>query len=60
MRTHCQNQGGYLSVLEAPAVFKQQLDVWGYRGNALDLMRRIKQQFDPKNVLSPQRFVGEI
>jgi glycolate oxidase FAD binding subunit len=60
MRTHCQNQGGYLSVLEAPAAFKQQLDVWGYRGNALDLMRRIKQQFDPKNVLSPQRFVGEI
>lgn len=60
MRTHCQNQGGYLSVLEAPATFKQQLDVWGYRGNALDLMRRIKQQFDPKNVLSPQRFVGEI
>jgi glycolate oxidase FAD binding subunit len=60
MRTHCQNQGGYLSVLEAPATFKQQLDVWGYRGNALDLMRRIKQQFDPKNALSPQKFVGEI
>ena len=60
MRTHCQTQGGFLTVLEAPVAFKQQLDVWGYRGNALELMRRIKQQFDPKNILSPYRFVGEI
>jgi glycolate oxidase FAD binding subunit len=60
MRTHCQTQGGFLTVLEAPVAFKQQLDVWGYRGNALELMRRIKQQFDPKNILSPYRFVGGI
>lgn len=60
MRTHCQTQGGFLTVLEAPVTFKQQLDVWGYRGNALELMRRIKQQFDPKNILSPYRFVGGI
>ncbi len=60
MRTYCQMQGGFLTILEAPLTFKQQLDVWGYRGNALDLMRRIKQQFDSKNILSPHRFVGEI
>lgn len=60
MRTHCQTQGGFLSILEAPVPFKQQLDVWGYRGNALELMRRIKQQFDPKNILNPYRFVGGI
>lgn len=60
MRTHCQTQGGFLTILEAPVAFKQQLDVWGYRGNAIDLMRRIKQQFDPKNILSPCRFVGGI
>jgi glycolate oxidase FAD binding subunit len=60
MRRHCESQGGFLTVLEAPISLKQQLDVWGYTGNALNIMRSIKQQFDPKNLLSPQRFVGGI
>ena len=60
LRGYCQTQSGFLSVLEAPLSLKQQLDVWGYNGNALEIMRRIKQQFDPKNLLSPHRFVGEI
>jgi glycolate oxidase FAD binding subunit len=60
MRTHCQSQGGFLTIQAAPVTFKQQLEVWGYSGNAIDLMRRIKQQFDPKNILSPHRFVGGI
>ncbi len=60
VREHCQSHGGFLTVLEAPVAFKQQFDVWGYSGNALDLMRKIKQQFDPVNMFSPCRFVGEI
>ncbi len=60
MRRYCQSQGGFLTVLEAPISLKQQLDVWGYSGNALNIMRGIKQQFDPKNLLSPRRFVGGI
>lgn len=60
LRRYCESQRGFLTVLEAPISLKQQLDVWGYSGNALDLMRGIKQQFDPKNILSPQRFVGGI
>lgn len=60
MRRHCQSQNGFLTVLEAPIAVKQQLDVWGYSGNALNLMRQIKQQFDPKNILSPHSFVGGI
>ncbi|MDY7022056.1 MAG: FAD-linked oxidase C-terminal domain-containing protein, partial [Cyanobacteriota bacterium] len=60
MRNWCNTKGGFLSILEAPTEIKQELDVWGYNGNALDLMRRIKQQFDPENLLSPQRFVGNI
>ncbi|WP_420840351.1 FAD-binding oxidoreductase [Argonema galeatum] len=60
MRSHCQSHSGFLTVLEAPISFKQQLDVWGYSGNALDLMRQIKQQFDPENILSPHRFVAGI
>jgi glycolate oxidase FAD binding subunit len=60
LRGYCQTQSGFLSVLEAPLSLKQQLDIWGYNGNALEIMRQIKQQFDPKNLLSPSRFVGGI
>ncbi|MGL5080176.1 MAG: FAD-binding oxidoreductase [Microcoleaceae cyanobacterium] len=60
LRRWCQAKGGFLSILQAPIEVKQQLDVWGYGGNALDLMRHMKQQFDPQNLLSPQRFVGKI
>jgi glycolate oxidase FAD binding subunit len=60
LRRYCEAQQGFLTVLEAPISFKQQLDVWGYSGNALNVMRGIKQQFDPKSILSPRRFVGEI
>ena len=60
MRSICESSGGFLSILAAPAAIKQQMDVWGYTGNALDLMRQIKQQFDPENILSPERFVGKI
>jgi glycolate oxidase FAD binding subunit len=60
MRSRLSSQGGFLTILEAPIALKQQLDVWGYTGNALDLMRKIKTQFDPENILSPGRFVGGI
>ena len=60
MRNFCQSKNGFLTVLEAPLAWKEKLDVWGYSGNALDLMRRIKQQFDPENIFSPHRFVGGI
>jgi glycolate oxidase FAD binding subunit len=51
--------GGAVVVLDAPAETKHELDVWGpVRG--LDLMRRVKEQFDPDRVLSPGRFVGGI
>jgi glycolate oxidase FAD binding subunit len=60
MRNDLVSRGGFLSILEAPADVKQRLDVWGYTGNALPLMRRIKAQFDSENILSPGRFVGGI
>ncbi len=60
LRNWCQSQGGFLSILKAPVELKQQLEVWGYSGNALNLMRQIKHQFDPQNQLSPNRFVGGI
>lgn len=60
LRSICEAAGGYLSILQAPIALKQQLDVWGYAGNALELMKRIKTQFDPQTLFSPHRFVGGI
>jgi glycolate oxidase FAD binding subunit len=53
LRSHCESAGGFVSVLQAPRDLKQQLDVWGYRGNSLPLMRSLKQQFDPLGILNP-------
>jgi glycolate oxidase FAD binding subunit len=40
---------------------KRQIDVFGeVPPKTLELMRRVKQQFDPKGILSPGRFVGRI
>lgn len=60
VRDRTQASRGFLTILEAPMAVKEQIDVWGYTGNALPLMRRIKEQFDSKNILSPGRFVGGI
>ncbi|MFN9175253.1 MAG: FAD-binding oxidoreductase, partial [Synechocystis sp.] len=59
-RTICQNYGGYLTLLDAPHALKSTEDVWGYQGNGLELMTRLKQQFDPQGLFSPGRFVGEL
>lgn len=49
--------GGSAVVLDAPPQLKADLDVWG-PVPALDLMRRVKDEFDPTRVLAPGRFVG--
>lgn len=59
-RKTCEAKGGFLTVLTSPIDLKQKLDVWGYNGSAIELMRKIKHQFDPNNILSPNRFVGGI
>ncbi|EDX86163.1 FAD binding domain protein [Synechococcus sp. PCC 7335] len=59
-RSHCQKNGGFLSLLQAPAALKQSIDIWGYTGNAFQVMADIKQKFDPQRLLSPGRFIGGI
>jgi len=60
LRQLCESHSGFLTVLTAPVKLKESVDVWGYSGNALNLMRGIKKQFDGNNILSPSRFVGGI
>jgi glycolate oxidase FAD binding subunit len=49
---------GTAVVLRAPAHLRDALDHWGPVGDALDLMRRVKDRFDPERRMSPGRFVG--
>jgi glycolate oxidase FAD binding subunit len=49
-----------LSALGCPPAIKSRIDVWGEPGDALDLMRRVKERFDPTRVLNAGRFVGKI
>jgi glycolate oxidase FAD binding subunit len=56
-RSICQSHNGFLTVLEAPISVKQQIDIWGYNGNALAMMKQLKSKFDPENLLSPGRFI---
>ena len=52
--------GGGLVVVKAPPHLKRAVDVWGPPGDAVGLMRRVKERFDPERRMSPGRFVGGI
>ena len=51
---------GTAVVLAAPPPLRAGLDHWGPAGDALPLMRQVKQRFDPGRILSPGRYVGGI
>jgi glycolate dehydrogenase FAD-binding subunit len=59
LRAACTAAGGALVVLDGPPATTAALDTWG-PVPALDLMRRVKAQFDPDRRLAPGRFVGGI
>jgi glycolate oxidase FAD binding subunit len=59
LRRIAARHGGSAVLRCAPPHRKAGLDVWG-PVPALELMRRLKDQFDPQHRLSPGRFVGGI
>jgi glycolate oxidase FAD binding subunit len=58
LRTAIAPHDGTAVVLRAPDAVRGQLDHWGPIGDSLDLMRRVKERFDPERRMSPGRFVG--
>ena len=52
--------GGSAVVEQCPLPVKQQLDVWGDSFQGMEIMRRIKNKFDPSGTLNPGRFVGRL
>ena len=59
LRADVEGHGGSVVILRRPQALAL-LDAWGNPGDALPLMRAVKQQLDPKGTLNPGRFVGEI
>ena len=58
LRAEATRRRGALVVHDAPPDIKARIDVWGYSGDALPLMRRVRERFDPAATLNPHRFVA--
>ena len=59
LRGELESQQGSLVALHRPEKMPS-FDAWGNAGDALPLMKAVKQQLDPKSTLNPGRFVGGI
>ena len=57
--TVSKSTGSYV-IEKCPLSVKQQMDVFSDVGNSIEIMRRVKKQYDPDNTLNPGRFVGKI
>ncbi|HEX2714299.1 MAG TPA: FAD-binding oxidoreductase [Candidatus Acidoferrales bacterium] len=60
LRAELEALGATLVVLDCPQALKGGVDVWGSPGDAMPLMRRVKERLDPAATLNPGRFVGGI
>jgi glycolate dehydrogenase FAD-binding subunit len=59
LRAELEGQGGSLAVLHRPEEMSE-FDAWGNAGDALAVMKAVKNQLDAKSTLNPGRFVGGI
>jgi len=59
LRAEIEKHGGSLVALQRPETLSD-FDAWGNTGDALPLMKAVKQRLDAKNTLNPGRFVGGI
>ena len=59
LRGELEGQHGSLVALHRPDKMPA-FDAWGSAGDALALMKAVKQQLDRKNTLNPGRFAGGI
>ncbi len=60
LRARVEAHGGTLVVLRCSHSLKSRFSVWGSPSDSLELMRHVKAQLDPGQILNPGRFVGGI
>jgi glycolate oxidase FAD binding subunit len=51
---------GTVVVQQCPTALKDRVNVWGAEPSGIGIMRRLKEQYDPNNILNPGRFVGRL
>jgi glycolate oxidase FAD binding subunit len=56
-RTAAESAGGSLVIMAAPAEMRLEVGAWGSRPPTLELMKKLKNAFDPGRTLNPGRFV---
>jgi len=49
--------GGYAVAMAVPPQFRGNLERWGYQPEAIDVMRRLKDRWDPAGILNPGVFL---
>ena len=59
-RTAAHALDGRAVIERCPAGVKARFDVWDDVGDSIEVMRRLKEQYDPGRTLNPGRFVGGI
>ncbi|MEQ9619341.1 MAG: FAD-binding oxidoreductase [Deltaproteobacteria bacterium] len=57
LRIFSEERGGSLVIWAADSNVKKRVGVWGNIGTSLGIMKRIKRNFDPENILNPGRLV---
>ncbi len=60
LRARAEGVEGSLVLEAAPVAVKRSLGAWGAPGDAFQVMRRVKAEFDPRGTMSPGRFLGGI
>ena len=60
VRKHVARLGGTAVVQQCPPSVKAALDIWGEDHPGIDVMRRMKRQYDPNGIMNPGRFIGRI
>jgi glycolate oxidase subunit GlcD len=56
LRQKAEGLGGSLIIEKAPVEIKNEFDAWGSFGSVGELMKRVKKELDPQDLLSPGRF----
>ena len=50
LRHFCEQNSGFLTILTASAQIREEIEPWGYVGNTVNMMRTLKQNFDPQGI----------
>lgn len=55
--SYAAKSGGYSVVELAPVKIKEKINVWGHLPGGVDIMRILKERFDPKGIMNPGRLL---